>query len=339
MPAELYPFLNINPEVYKYYNENDIHKILTLEPLKYLDFIKTAFNKIANNKVNITLPSKQIFEDNENKGDFRIMPCIVREKGKVFKTIKLVGTNVIQKILPNQITVGKVFCLHPEENYITHIFEACLFSSARTAILGLLAACELLAEIKELKDLSIIGAGRIGFYTAYYFAYLKGVEKISIYDLNPDKLKEVISKLKILFPKITFLPFVYEKNNIFIDSDAIVLATSSNKPVLKKSRTNTELIISLGADTTYQRELDEDFAESYRIYIDSMDCINYGDMKSWMQKGVIESSNLIEFVRVFKEEKPGAFKKIFISTGSALMDNLTIQYILSLNKDCFNPNP
>jgi len=80
-----------------------------------------------------------LFSDPGDAGDFRVMPCVVRRGGRVRKTIKVVGTNLAQQVVPGQITVGKALALHPVENFVTDLFEACLLSSARTGACAALA--------------------------------------------------------------------------------------------------------------------------------------------------------------------------------------------------------
>jgi hypothetical protein len=98
----------------------------------------------------------------------------------VRKTVKLVGTNVVQERLADQITVGRAFALHPQENFVTHSFAACLLSSARTGACAALAG-ERLAP-RRTTTVSLIGAGRVGCYSALYLAALGGLERLHVHD-------------------------------------------------------------------------------------------------------------------------------------------------------------
>ncbi|VAV85122.1 hypothetical protein MNBD_DELTA01-221 [hydrothermal vent metagenome] len=43
----------------------------------------------------LEFPTKQVFSDPDDSSDFRVMPCIVRGKEKVRKTVKIVGANTL----------------------------------------------------------------------------------------------------------------------------------------------------------------------------------------------------------------------------------------------------
>jgi ornithine cyclodeaminase/alanine dehydrogenase-like protein (mu-crystallin family) len=109
-------------------------------PEDYYEYAKNTLLCIAAGKLSIELPPKQLFCDEDPASDFRIMPCIIKGKTNTRKTVKIVGTNIRQQLAPDQITVGKAFNMHPQENFISHIFDACILSSARTGICATLAA-------------------------------------------------------------------------------------------------------------------------------------------------------------------------------------------------------
>jgi len=164
----------LNEEPFDYFDDRRVHELLTAEPAQYLAYARNELTNIANGTSQLEMPPKQIFHDKHIDGDFRVMPCVIHCNGSSRKTVKLIGTNISQKLIPNQITVGKAFAIHPSENYISHIFEGCLLSSARTGICAALAIDTLATS--DAHDLTIIGAGRVGFYAALYaatFTYIK----------------------------------------------------------------------------------------------------------------------------------------------------------------------
>jgi ornithine cyclodeaminase/alanine dehydrogenase-like protein (mu-crystallin family) len=169
--------LRVTPEPYEYFSEKRIHDLLTERPLEYYRFVKDELTGIAEGRSELELPAKQVFSDPDAGSDFRVMPCVVRSTDKIIKTIKIVGTNTLQNIIPDQITVGKAFALHPKENFVSHIFEACLLSSARTGTCSTIAI-DLLARTRE--KITIYGAGRVGYYAAFYAANLGNVSEVTI---------------------------------------------------------------------------------------------------------------------------------------------------------------
>jgi ornithine cyclodeaminase/alanine dehydrogenase-like protein (mu-crystallin family) len=159
--------LRVRSEPYRYWTEIEVHRALTRDAQGYFGFVLDALSELACGRATMELPAKQLFTDPGDAGDFRVMPCVVRRGGAAMKTVKLVGTNRLQRVVPGQITVGKALVLHPEENFITHILEACLLSSARTG-LGAALAMHLLAGTTD--SVAVIGSGRVGYYAAYFAA-------------------------------------------------------------------------------------------------------------------------------------------------------------------------
>ena len=144
----------------RYYSESDVHGLLTARPGEYFSFARSLLRAIAAGRAQLTLPPKQVFPDAKTQGDFRVMPCELRLGGTVTKTVKVIGTNTVQRTVPDQITVGKLLVLDPVENYVSTVLEACLLSSART---GLCAALAMDALARGSRELVVIGAGRVGF--------------------------------------------------------------------------------------------------------------------------------------------------------------------------------
>lgn len=110
----------LNDEPFVYFDDRRVHELLTADPQLYLDYARNELANIANGTSQLEMPAKQIFHDKHIDGDFRVMPCVIHGKGNSRKTVKLIGTNIEQRLIPDQITVGKAFAIHPTENYISH---------------------------------------------------------------------------------------------------------------------------------------------------------------------------------------------------------------------------
>jgi ornithine cyclodeaminase/alanine dehydrogenase-like protein (mu-crystallin family) len=318
--------LRLSKEPFIYFDEMHVHHLLTQDPLGFFQYTLKMLNGIANGTINIELPGKRIFFDPATEGDFRVMPCIVREKASVTKTVKLVGTNTVQKLIPDQITVGKACVIHSEENYISHIFEACLLSSGRTGICSMIGI-ELLAKRRE--RLAIIGAGRVGYYTGFYAAALGGVKNIYFSDISNDQADICASILRAKFPKIEITACEYSQ---IPDVDVLILATTSKYPICKPEASNPALIISVGADTNFQSELDPDWAGQAKLFLESFDSLRYGDLRAWIAEGKICQEELIDIFSLLNKTvllDDADDTRIFVSTGTALFDNIAISYMLT----------
>ncbi|MDD5758386.1 MAG: glycosyltransferase [Desulfobulbaceae bacterium] len=321
--------LRLSDEPFTYFDERTVHCLLTDHPDRYFKYVRKTLVEIADGVTLMELPPKQIFTDPETKADFRIMPCVVRNKEGARKTVKLVGTNTLQKVVPDQITVGKAFAIHPTENFVSHIFEACLLSSARTGICAALAV-DLLSESRC--KVTIIGAGRVGYYAGLYISTLDGVEKVIYSDTDMNRAKVAATVLSQNMPGVHCHALPMEKLD---DTDVLVIATTSMKHLYSPENFSTQLVVSLGADTDTQHELDPRWAALADIFVDSKDSARYGDLLSWQELGTITVEDLTDLFSLIKKTSPlpRRFPRIFISTGTALFDNLTIGYLLERTAD------
>lgn len=318
--------LRIGREPYGYFDEETVHRLLTDRPLDYFHFVKNELADIAAGRTVLELPPKQVFSDPGSTADFRVMPCVVRGSGGARKTVKLIGTNTRQQLVPDQITVGKAFVMHPQENFVSHVFEACLLSSART---GLCAAIAIDILARSRARLACIGAGRVGYYAAFYAAALGGVNEIAIFDADHIRAQQTADLLARQIPAVRFT--AARQRRELDDADVLVIATTSTEPVCSPHETRANLIVSLGADTDYQRELDPAWAEAADIFVDTQDCARFGDLNSWQEAGLIDTARLVDLFQLLRDGAPDgpARPRVFVSTGSALFDNLTIGYLLA----------
>lgn len=319
---DLQAILKTSSEPYLSVSDQQVHQTLTADPLDYLSFCERRIQALAYKKDSISLPPKQLLEDTCRNGDFRSMPCITEHKGITTKTVKIVGTNLEQQKIPGQITVGKAFALHPIENYITHIFDACLLSSARTGVCAVLGQKLL---YPELKNLCLVGSGRVGYYTAIYMLAANSIDKLTLVDSNIDAAIILKRELGNRYPDIN----IVIKDTIPKECDVISIATDSSKPLIFPDQTDAKLIISVGADTDSQSELSAHWS-TYDLFVDTLDSAYFGDLRKWIREKRIDKNELTDlFTLISQESLPSRDStKVYISTGSALFDNLTIAYLL-----------
>jgi ornithine cyclodeaminase/alanine dehydrogenase-like protein (mu-crystallin family) len=297
--------LRIHREPYRYLDERTVHRRLTRRPRDYLRHLDRALRRIAAGRATLELPPKNIFQDPDGRGDFRVMPCVVRDGRRVTKSVKVVGTDVRGRKIPDQVTVGKVFCLDPRENFITHVIEGCLFSSARTGACAALAASRLAPEARRAR---IVGAGRVGFYSALYLSAI-GVRGIEF----QDRMASRAAAAQKYFRRMSGEP------------DLLVLATTSRTPLCDPRETTASIVISVGADCIGQRELGQGWQSRAGLWVDAYQSLEVGDLQVWRSTRRQIRGDLLDLYR----SAPGGGRHVFISTGSALMDNLTASYLLS----------
>jgi ornithine cyclodeaminase/alanine dehydrogenase-like protein (mu-crystallin family) len=315
--------LRVSPEPYRYWTEAQVHESLTRKPEQYVAFLKRSLLAIAERRATLTLPPKQVFEDPATGGDFRVMPCEVREKGRVTKTVKLIGTNTVQRAVPDQITVGKLLVLDPAENFVSAVVEACLLSSART---GACSALAVDALAREREEMVVIGSGRVGFYAALYGVAAARVKRVVFCDTVARRAREAARAVAARFPSARCEARPLDSVST---ANVVVLATTSEAPVASPPGWGANLIVSLGADVDSQSELDPAWARAADIYCDTLDTLRFGDLRAWIESGIVDPAGVTDLLQVYRRPPAASERqRVFVSTGSALFDNLTARYLL-----------
>lgn len=310
--------LRLGAEPCTYVADSAVHRMLTRDPAGYVNHLEVSLDQVAAGRWKIEMPPKTIFEDESGGGDFRVMPCVV----DALKTVKVIGTNR-RRWTVGQITVGKLLVLDEIENFVTHIFDACLLSSARTAAVAALA----MRRLQPWRErVAIVGAGRIGYYAALYAAADGEAIEILVCDRVPGRAAATADDLRRVLGQVKVSSCDYDK----IDrTDVLVLATDSTEPVYHPRDFAADLVISVGADTDAQSELDE-LCSQLQVFVDHPHSARCGDLQRWLRAGNLharEVQSLLEGVTV-DTGRP----KVFISTGSALFDNMTVAYYLGGNR-------
>lgn len=305
-------------------SDAEVHAVLTRDPAGCFIHMLQALRDVAGGRLAIDVPPKQVFGDPGADSDFRIMPCVVRGNGSVTKTVKLVGTNIAQRKVPDQITVGKALVIDHEENFVTHIVDACLLSSART---GLCAAIAIQLLARRRGRLAVIGSGRVGYYAALYAAAACGIREVLFADLDPARAGAAAAALSARTPGCSSRAVALDELQ---DTDIVVLATNSSSPLCAPPAWQADLVISLGADIDHQSELDARWAGAADIFIDTPDSARFGDLRDWIARGLIGDGDLTDLGTLLRRgaAQGNGRPRLFVSTGSALFDNLALQYLL-----------
>jgi len=327
--SDLHRLLRLNPEPYTFHDDAAVGRALLARPRDYLDHLYGALTALSEGRARVEMPSKQVFADPGQRSDFRVMPCVTRFPDRVRKTVKIVGTNWPRKIVPGEISVGQAFALHPAENFIEHGFAACILSSART---GACAAIAMRLLDLPVDHLAVFGAGRVGFFTALYAAALGRTKRIDFCDLDGPRAD--------LAARLVADRWVGLETGVFNASaldraaesgfcpDALVLATDSERELFDGSGHRPGLVISLGADTDWQREVDADALAHYQLVVDTVDSLKWGDGKRFGAMNLLAQRPVRTFEDLLRDRTGARAPTLVLSTGSALFDNLTIDYLL-----------
>ncbi len=315
--------LRISAEPCHYFTESQVHARLVADPAAYVTFLKNGLEAIAVGRAQLTLPPKQVFQDPLTGGDFRVMPCEVRNSGRATKTVKLIGTNTVQRVVPDQITVGRLLVMDPVENFVSAVMEACLLSSARTGACAALAI-DTLARARD--SLVVVGSGRVGFYATLYAIAAAGVKHVVLCDAVPQRAGHAARWLGARFPRARCEA---RAPGADFRADIVVLATTSESALISPPGWGANLIVSLGADTDRQSELDPGWPRYADIYCDTFDSLRFGDLRAWIEAGLMDATAVTDLLAVYRAPPAASGRpRVFVSTGSALFDNLTARYLL-----------
>lgn len=327
------PPFRLDPEPCTWFDDASCHAQLTDAPVAYLNALQRDLQGFADGELVIALPAKQIFADSlydcsqpgSARGDFRIMPCVVRGPGRMTKTVKIVGSNFSRKLVPQRMTVGRALYLDPQENFVRSEFAAFALSSARTG------ACAAIAHrlLYGGRSVTVFGAGPVAWYAAYYLASDDRIDRLHMIDPDVDKARRTFSALKHQFPRLQggYLASLTQTD----DSEVAILATDSQTPFFHPAMSTATLVISLGADSDAQSELDPEWIEHATLITDLKDSALIGDLKRWHDDQLLKGTppfDLVSLLRLPALPANDHERTVFISTGSALLDNLTIHYLL-----------
>jgi ornithine cyclodeaminase/alanine dehydrogenase-like protein (mu-crystallin family) len=291
----------IYPSV-RYIQESEIENILMDNLTEYLNYLQLRIAEISVDSSSTWIKPKIIYDDpiHPNNGDIRSMTCFT-EKVKV---IKIISTNPTRE-KHWSVSVGATLLLDYNENYPIAFFDATSMSSIRTAALAVIGT---LMSIASLDDVLVIGYGRVGSCIVEMVTSLNG--KARVYD--PAISKEIMLKN----PNIEF----YSHLDKF-EAKSIIAATTSREPFLNIENTAADFIVSVGADTAFNFELDSELIKNRSsLYTDCPDAIHVGDVSRIPNAEKLICGDILD---LYKNKDA----KTLVSVGSPLMDALTIEFM------------
>lgn len=315
--------LRLEDEEYIHFNELQIHDVLVDNVLEFMEYFKQFYVHWSEDKALVTLPKKQVFESKQNRGDFRVMPCIINDTYGI-KSVKIIGTNEENHVINDKISVGKSFLIHPHDNYIHAMFDVCVLSSFRTAAIAILAYH--LVDQHTISKIGIIGTGRIGFYTVLILCRWLGVNQFYCYDISEKSKENFLKLVELYMPGIQIDFTTIEDMGEVCDS--VFVATDAEEAILDTDNSsNIRFISSVGADADNLSELDARVIEGRHILTDSYHSMMLGDLKRWKEKHIIDEKDVLELTGVLDRPNIKKEKILFISTGIAVQDALVSQFI------------
>jgi ornithine cyclodeaminase/alanine dehydrogenase-like protein (mu-crystallin family) len=262
-----------------------------------------------------------------------MMPCTIKplpscDKGSGYgiDAVKIIGTNEEEAVVADKISGGKALLLHPTDHYVEAIFDVAALSSFRTAAIAVLAYKYCGHRPNHVPG--IVGAGRVGFYTAVILREWLGVEELFVHDI--DEGRAVVFRDAIA-PWFMAAARVADLTTLRRQGRALFLATTSQRPIIDGTlERTTPFIASLGADADNLSELAAEVLAGRLLVSESPQNVAFGDLRRWHAAGLIAAEDLVLLPTRMAASARGKqvdMPVVFVSTGTAVQDALVCRFV------------
>ena len=277
-----------------YYDNAGVERILLKDLRGYYGHLFTRLHNILHQHDGawaIVQPKNVYADPNDQHGDVRTMTCFTDQA----KVVKVISTNPHRTKNPS-VSVGATLLLDKFENYPVCIYDAPAMSGLRTAAMAVLAM-DINYPHSDPANVLIVGRGRVGSYASIIMRTLWPNIPMDMWDERDGA-----------------------RANGFKGYDVVITATDSQEPFISTHNCDAGLVISVGADTHFNRELRKNFMVNRRnIYVDTECAHEVGDLEALHVPSAVRGNLWLML------EKKDA--DCFISVGSPLMDALTVEYL------------
>jgi ornithine cyclodeaminase/alanine dehydrogenase-like protein (mu-crystallin family) len=316
-----------------HYPEMTVHREIMNGLCAFMDALEGFYLAWSREDVAVTQPRKEMFSRPDAGGDWRVMPCAVEGgwpffggAGSATDAVKIIGTNEEQRVVRDKISVGKALLLHPTDHHVEAIFDVAALSSFRTAAISVLAYKYGGYRGDALPG--IIGAGRIGYYTAALLRQWMRLPRLLIHDADETRSRTFVEAVGDRFGGD---PQSVNLAELCRDGAALFLATTSSQPVIDgRLGRNARFISSVGADADNLSELAPDVLDGRLLVSESAQNIALGDLRRWHAAGLIGPEHIRTLAAVIGDAVAGApvaMPVVFVSTGTAVQDALVCRFL------------
>jgi len=304
-------------------SEQDIIK--AVEPIELVSAIEKAY--IIQDKASTNIPNRMHLDNDENT--LLVMPGFI---DSVFGT-KLVALFPKNAEENKPVLNGVMVLNDARTGEALAMINGNKLTAMRTGAVGA-TAVKYLAPF-EVQTLGIIGAGIQAYHQALIVSSQRPFSKLIICDKNLSKAEVVKDDLETRLENIEIIA-TDDSNQLVLDSDVIVTATSSSKPVFDVDieKLENKVFIGIGSYKPDMQELPLSiYKKTEKVYVDTLhakeEC---GDIKIPLDKGLIKTENVVPFSTVLTsgELLEESSIKIFKSVGMSLFD-LTVAELIYNN--------
>lgn len=262
---------------------------------------------------------KDLFYFDGVPGDLRVMPYSDGQQ----MTVKVIGTNEARTEVPDKISVGKCLLIHPRDHYVMGVLDVAALSSLRTAVGILLGRQASSPGEAPAPRLGIVGAGRVGFYTALAFQRAGLIDSCAAFDPGPGAVERMLELCRLESgPAVVPCSSLTE---LLARCDSVVLATDARRPVLGGADIDAyglRFVASVGADADNLRELADDVPGApVSFLVGSPLCFCLGDLKRWQQRDLLQPDGVTYLHQALAAPRGTAGPTCYISTGFPMLDH------------------
>lgn len=322
--------LRLPPEPCVYYPEATVHRELMRMVCPFMDALERFYMAWSRQEAVVDQPPKHVFSRDGVRGDWRVMPCFVKQgwlsDEGVIAAVKVIGTNEEGRVVTDKISVGKALLLHPLDHHVEAIFDVAALSSFRTAAISVLAYKHCGYQRGDV--VGLIGAGRIGYYTAAILRHWLDIDQLLVHDCNASRRAAFLEAFSGWFGR--------SARGLGLDdvcraSQSLFLATTSTLPLLGTDLGRTvRFISSVGADADNLSELKPDILADRILVSESAQNMSLGDLRRWHELGLIGPHDIVPLATLIQGSSDAASPRmpsVFISTGTAVQDALVCRLL------------
>lgn len=322
--------LRLPPEPCVYYPEATVHRELMRMVCPFMDALERFYMAWSRQEAVVDQPPKHVFSRDGVRGDWRVMPCFVKQgwlsDDGVIAAVKVIGTNEEERVVADKISVGKALLLNSIDHHVEAIFDVAALSSFRTAAISVLAYKHCAHPREDI--VGLIGAGRIGYYTAAILRQWLDVDQLLVHDCDDARQAAFLEAVSGWFGRSSRGMGLDDVCRV---SQSLFLATTSTFPLLGADLGRTvRFISSVGADADNLSELEPDILDGRRIVSESTQNVSLGDLRRWHELGLIGPRDIVPLATLMRESAGGVSGRrpsVFISTGTAVQDAIVCRFL------------
>ncbi len=262
-------------------------EVLSLADMRdCVEEMRRAFVLFGQGKIDSPLRTKLPVTEVRN---VLMMPSLIRGDTE---TLSLKIVSVYPDLGPGKPSLtAAVLLIDGSDGAVKALMGGTALTAVRTgAVTGL--SCSHLARA-DSRILAMIGAGGQGFHQISGVVSQIKIEKIKVFDLEPERSRRLADTCKGDLGISTDVSQTVKEATV--GADVVVTATTSRTPVLRGDEVNQGThIAAIGAYTPDTRELDSRLVSKASIYVDSVEAVmaEAGDILIPMKEGVISKGNI-----------------------------------------------